>query len=278
MNATSAATDRLASSDLTPLIGSKVGLKPELLVEGRFAEELRRLLVARGVLVLRGLRLSDEDLLAFARTLGGIHAESGREVLTVSLDGKDSHVASYFKASQFWHIDNVSRESPNFASMLMARQLPSSGGDTEFANLYAAWEELPETEKARLEELKALHSFEAYQRCANPDPSSAELQVWRSMKPKAQPLVWRHGSGRKSLVLGSSAFEVEGMAPAEGRLLLRRLKEHASQPRYVYRHRWSLGDLVIWDNTGTMHRATPYPDTEVRTMSRIAIAGEEALG
>jgi alpha-ketoglutarate-dependent taurine dioxygenase len=122
-----------------------------------------------------------------------------------------------------------------------------------------------------------VHSFEISQRYVNPEPNSGELKFWQTRTPKVHPLVWTHKSGRKSLVLGSTAHYIEGMDPAEGRMLLNRLREWATQPQFVYIHRWTEGDLLVWDNSGTMHRVDPYPLEENRLMHRTTIEAEEQL-
>lgn len=148
-------------------------------------------------------------------------------------------------------------------------------GQTEFSNTYAAWDDLPDAEKAALEKLKVVHMFEVSQRFVKPEPSWTELQAWQKFQPRTLPLVWTHRSGRKSLVLGSTASHVEGMDLREGWALLTRLRDYATQPQFVYRHEWRLGDLVIWDNTGTMHRALPYALDSGRLMHRTTVQGEE---
>ncbi|MBY0420981.1 MAG: TauD/TfdA family dioxygenase, partial [Parvularculaceae bacterium] len=145
------------------------------------------------------------------------------------------------------------------------------------ANTYAAYDALPEAEKKAIDGLKVVHSFEAAQRMVNPEPSARELDMWQKRTPKSHPLVWTHRSGRKSLVLGATADYVEGMSIPEGRMLLCRLRDWATQERFVYRHDWTVGDLLVWDNTGTMHRVDPYPLDSGRMMHRTTIEGEEAL-
>jgi alpha-ketoglutarate-dependent taurine dioxygenase len=120
------------------------------------------------------------------------------------------------------------------------------------------------------------HSFETLMRMVKPSPSGAELKAWRDGgHTRTHPLVWRHRSGRRSLFLGSSATSIAGMHPQEGRALVARLNEWITQPEYVYRYDWKLGDLVIWDNSGTLHRAVPYASDSKRLMHRTTIAGEE---
>jgi alpha-ketoglutarate-dependent taurine dioxygenase len=272
-----AEADAMSVKPLTPLIGSEVKLPRSALIEGTFAPQIRSLLRERGVLVFPKVDLSDDEMIAFANTIGPIFVEVGEGVMMMSLDKNDTQVSAYLRASQFWHIDNVSRGIPNFASMLSARALPDEGGETEFANMYAAWEGLPADQKASLEGLRVNHSFESFQRRAIPDPTSADLESWLRLPTGSVPLVWHHNTGRTSLVLGSSAYEIIGRDPAEGRLLLCRLTEFATQPQYVYRHTWSLGDLVVWDNTGTMHRARPFAEGATRRLGRLATVGEEEL-
>jgi alpha-ketoglutarate-dependent taurine dioxygenase len=160
---------------------------------------------------------------------------------------------------------------------LNAQSLSKAGGSTFFANTYAAWNDLPDDDKQLCDGLRVVHSFENAQRYVNPEPTSRELAFWQTRSPKTHPLVWCHQSGRKSLVLGSTAHFVEDMDQAEGRALLNKLREWASQPQFVYRHDWTEGDLLIWDNTGTMHRVDPYPLEENRLMHRTTIEPLEAL-
>ena len=110
-----------------------------------------------------------------------------------------------------------------------------------------------------------------------PEPTIAELEAWMSRGRNTLPLVWKHRSGRQSLVLGATALQVEGMDLAESEKLLVRLRTWATQPQFSYRHTWKLGDMVIWDNTGTMHRVDPYPLEENRLMHRTTIEAEEEL-
>ena len=152
-----------------------------------------------------------------------------------------------------------------------------TGGSTYFANTYAAYDDLPEEDKQVYDQLRVVHSFEFVQRWVNPEPGSLELAFWQTRTPKVHPLVWKHTSGRKSLVLGSTAEYVQDMDMAQGRALLTRLREWSTQPQFVYRHDWQPGDLLIWDNTGTMHRVDAYPLEEGRLMHRTTIEAVEAL-
>ena len=265
--------------DLTPRIGTEIKASVETLLSGKYAREIRRLLEQRGVLVFRRLNLDDEQQKAFTQTLGGIGLQKGKEFINVTLD-KDvnQELADYLKGSWLWHIDMMNYEVPSLATLLTARKLSEVGGETEFANTYAAWDELPEGEKRRYDGLRVMHSLEATQLMIRPEPTLAELERWRDYAPsRVQPLVWTHRSGRKSLVVGGTALYVLDKSPEESRWILTRLRDWATQPQFVFQHQWTLGDLVIWDNTGTMHRALPYPIDSGRLMRRTVLQGEEPV-
>lgn len=276
MNTVPVATS-FAKTDLTPLIGTEVRLDADTLAGGKHAAELRSLLEERGVLIFRGVNLSDEQQLAFSESLGEVVRHGDRSpIQKITLDAKVDMAAEYLKGSLFWHIDGATEGAPNFAALLGARRLPSSGGETEFANTYAAWEALPEERKAALAKVRVIHSFEAAQRVVYPQPSYEQVKAWQTHGVHSQPLVWTHQSGRKSLVLGCTADRVEGMDIEEGRLLLAELTSWATQQQFVYQHTWQPGDLLIWDNTGTMHRVQPY-DPAARLMHRTTLAGRELI-
>jgi alpha-ketoglutarate-dependent taurine dioxygenase len=122
-----------------------------------------------------------------------------------------------------------------------------------------------------------VHSLEATQRLTYPDPSPELVAQWRTVPDKVHPLAWTHRSGRRSLVIGATASHVEGMDVSEGRALLASLDERATSGDRVYRHEWEVGDLVIWDNRGVMHRVCPYDPMSAREMHRTTIAGDEPI-
>ena len=122
-----------------------------------------------------------------------------------------------------------------------------------------------------------VHTIEAAQRRLEPNPTDEMLAVWRQRPTKTQPLVWRHYDGRKSIVWGPTAGEVVGMDKEAGDAFLEEILERATQPERVYRHEWSLGDLVIWDNRGVLHRALPYDPMSPRDMHRTTLTGDEAI-
>jgi alpha-ketoglutarate-dependent taurine dioxygenase len=276
MDAAFTETTGLETVDLTPRIGTEIKIDRDTLLSGRFAREIRSLLEQRGVLVIRGVDMSDEEQKAFSLTIGELMPQRGKEFLSITLDKKESATAEYLKGTVFWHIDMMNTPLPNFATLLTPRKLSEVGGETEFANTYAAWEDLPEADKREYEGLKVMHILESSQLMFTPEPTLEKLNEWRRQEGQVQPLVWTHRSGRKSLVLGASAYYVVGKDPLESRYILTKLRDWATQPQFVYRHEWRMGDLLMWDNTGTMHRVTPYPEDSGRLLRRTALVGEES--
>ena len=183
--------------------------------------------------------------------------------------------AEYLKGSLYWHLDGTMNQVPILASLLSAKVLSPTGGDTEFCNTYAAWDMLSEEDKQQIEALRVVHSAWASLFYYDPEPSLAMTKQMMAIGEQDLPLVWKHRSGRKSLVLGCTAHHVVGMSAMQSTELLVRLREWATQPQFTYRHKWTVGDLVMWDNTGTMHRATPYDPAAGRLLHRTKLQGEE---
>lgn len=271
-------TTRLDVIDCTPLIGSEIKTDLDTLLSGREAEAIRAILEQRGVVFFRGLQISDEQQVTIAKTLGSIVQNEGEGgIYKISLDTNVNQRAEYLKGSLFWHFDGSLQPYPNLATLLRAMKLSDSGGQTEFCNTYAAYEELPEADKETIAGLRVVHSAERSQYYVRPEMSYEEIAFWQKSPTKSCPMVWTHRSGRKSLLLGATADYVIDLPVEESRALLARLRDWATQPRYVYRHEWQLGDLLMWYNTGTMHRALPYAADSGRLMHRTVLAGEEPL-
>lgn len=259
--------------DLTPRIASELRADIDSLLRGDHSAQIRELLEERGVVAFRELNLSDDQQLAFTQTLGTCPQDY--KITKITMDPLENPNAAYIKGAFFWHIDGTMLDIPIFASVMSARRLSTEGGQTEFSNTYAAFDDLPVSEQKALEKLKVVHMFETSQRYVNPEPTFKQLQDWQQHQPNTLPLVWKHRTGRKSLVLGSTASHIEGMDLRESNALLTQLRDWATESQFVYRHEWTLGDLVIWDNTGTMHRAIEYPMDSGRLMYRTQIAGDE---
>lgn len=240
------------------------------------------------VCVLPDQILEDDEQIAFSRLYGPL-ASPGisiarsarirhREIFDISnldenrgiLNGNDAR-SSFRLVTQLWHTDLSFREAAATWSMLHARVIPPTGGDTEFADTRAAYDALPDAMRRMLESLVAEHSlWHSSAKRGGYMPTEDER---RSHPPTRHKLVQRHpGSRRNALYIGSHASHVIGMSVEEGQALLDELIEFATQPKFVYRHEWRVGDLVIWDNRCTMHRATPFDATgHVRDMRRTTI-------
>jgi alpha-ketoglutarate-dependent 2,4-dichlorophenoxyacetate dioxygenase len=233
------------------------------------------------VLVFRGQPFTDDEQLAFAQRLDGqLHTKTGTAALGLNRLGNnalvdisnldehgeittaDNRRRVYSLGNRLWHTDASFQDPAGRYSMLSAKMVPSVGADTEYADMRAAYDALPAEIKARLEGLRVHHSI-AYSRQTLGFEFSPE-EAGR-LEGAIHPLVRTiPRSGRRSLYLASHASRIVDWPIPEGRLLLRDLIEHATRPEFVYRHAWAVGDLVIWDNRATMHRARPFDDLNQR--------------
>jgi alpha-ketoglutarate-dependent 2,4-dichlorophenoxyacetate dioxygenase len=261
--------------------------------DGPTLAEIRAGMDAHAILVFHDQPFTDEEQLAFARRLDGqLHTRTGAAVLgrsrlghealsdisnvdaTGQLLPPDDRRRLYGLGNRLWHTDASFQDPPGRYSLLSARVVPPVQADTEFADMRAAYDALPAELRARLEGLRAHHSI-AYSRQTLGFEFSGDEQ--EQLKGAIHPLVRTiPRSNRRSLYLASHASRVVDWPVPEGRLLLRDLIEHATQPEFVYRHAWRVGDLVIWDNRATMHRARPFEDAtyrrELRRVTTLDIA------
>lgn len=277
----------LTINKLTNSVGAEVlGVDSDRLAgDGAVAGAMREALEDNGVLVFPGLGLKPEAQVAFCGRLGAVdHSSDGHHrvagIYPVTLDKSKNSSADYLRATFDWHIDGctpIEDTFPQMATVLSAKQVAEVGGETEFASAFAAYDSLSEAEKERYGSLRVVHSLEASQRRVTPDPSPEVLAKWRSRRTHTHPLVWTHRSGRKSLVLGASADYIVGMDRAEAMALLAELLDRATAADRVYSHTWSVGDTVIWDNRGVLHRAAPYNPDSPREMLRTTVLGDEPI-
>ena len=245
-----------------------------------------------GVLVFPGQIITDEQQMAFTRNFGAIEDARGgnvtkpqdkrlvtgmNDVSNLGKDGKplarDSRQCLFNIGNMLWHSDSSFRAIPAKYSLLSARVVNKKGGNTEFADMRAAYDALDDETRAEIADLVCEHSL-MYSRGSLGflDYSEEEKAMF---KPVRQRLVRSHPvTGRKSLYLSSHAGAILGMPMPEARMLLRDLNEHATQPKFVYVHKWTLGDLVIWDNRQVMHRVRRYDDSQPRDMRRTTVAGD----
>ena len=273
---------KLKYEEIKPKIGSRVLNSKEELLSGELTDEINDLLEQRGVLVFKKINFTDEEQIAFSNSLGGNATEigvNGGAVFSISLDKKENapEVIEYLKGSLFWHIDGTMNPVPIRGSILSSKVLPTWGGNTEFSNCYAAYDDLPEEKKAEIADMKVIHSMWNTGLYHTPEPTLAQLKDWQAKGEVELPLVWTHKSGRKSLVLGNTAQQVVGKSLAESARILHGLREFATSEPYHYAHEWEVGDAVMWDNTGTLHRAMPYDPDCGRLLHRTILLGEEPI-
>lgn len=263
-------------------IGARVLNTKDELLSGALSDEINALIEARGVLLFPEVHFTDDEQVQFTNLLGGSVKEIGgaatsQGVFKVSLDEKvNDKVAEYLKGSLYWHIDGTMNPVPIRASMLTAKVLAPEGGDTDFANTATSYEALPQDKKDAIENLRVVHSLWRSQLYHTPEPTMAQLDDWFARGEAEIPLVCKHKSGRKSMVLGNTAHYVVGMTHKDSHRLLNELRNFATQEDFSYRHKWAVGDTVIWDNRTSLHRATPYDPYSGRMMHRTILNGTEA--
>lgn len=225
----------LKSENIKPLIGARILADKQALLSGEHAAEIRELLEMRSVLVFPKINFTDDEQLAFTNTLGVIgHERTGEEMTTISLDPSKSSAVEYLKGSFYWHFDGTMQDKPIFASLLSAKVMPPEGGSTEFCNTYAAYDALSEEEKQKFNGLTAMHSAWNSLFYYDPEPSVEKLDMFMGAGDVELPLVWKHKSGRKSLVLGCTARHIVDMDFRESAKLLNRLREFATSEPFHY--------------------------------------------
>ncbi|WP_165189627.1 TauD/TfdA dioxygenase family protein [Caulobacter soli] len=269
---------RVVAEQIKPSIGSRVLNSKAELLSGELGPKLRALLEERGVLVFPKINFTDEEQIAFTKTMGTFAPEhrGGEEIHKITLDVKENpQSAEYLKGSLYWHIDGTMNSVPILASLLSCKVPATWGGNTGFCNTYAAYEALSDEDKAKYEAMRVAHSVWATVFYYEPEPSLAKLKGMQAIGENELPLVWKHASGRKSLVIGCTAHRVVNVPADESARVIVGLREWATQEEFSYSHEWSVGDLVIWDNTGTMHRAEAYDPKCNRMMHRTKLQGEE---
>jgi alpha-ketoglutarate-dependent 2,4-dichlorophenoxyacetate dioxygenase len=243
------------------------------------------------VLVFHGQQITDEQQIAFSRNFGEIENSAGGNVTKphekrlnplmndVSNLGHDNRPLArddrrrlFNLGNQLWHSDSSFRAVPAKYSLLSARTVAKKGGNTEFADMRAAYDALDEDSKTLVQDLVCEHSLLYSRGLLGFDVTPEERAMFR---PVRQRLVRTHPvTGRKSLYLASHAGTIIGWPMPEARALLRDLTEHATQPNFVYAHKWRQYDLVMWGNRQMMHRVRRFDESEIRDMRRTTVAGD----
>ncbi len=247
--------------------------------------EIHAAFLEYGVLVFPAQHLEEEAQGAFARRFGNIEQLSPRQTKSTlvftnqrangELAKPDEQGFHIMKGNEGWHTDSTYMPLAAKASMLHALVIPSEGGETEFADMRAAWDALDEKTQARLEGLSAHHSLYYSQKQAGYTHTTDNLYGFHDKGAPLRPIVKTHPeTGRKSIYTGRHAYGIPGLSEKESAALLRELIEEGCQPPRTYKHSWEIGDLVVWDNRCLFHRARPYDTNQPRALRASRIAGE----
>jgi alpha-ketoglutarate-dependent 2,4-dichlorophenoxyacetate dioxygenase len=287
-----AANMAIQVTPLHPALGAEVrGVDLTLPASPGVFAEIEAAFNRHGILVFPDQRLTDEQQLAFTQLFGPLEVNPNyagakmrlrpdiADISNLDAEGqvlaRDDRRNLFNLGNQLWHTDSSFKRIPAKCSLLSARELPSSGpmggGETEFADLRAAWDALPEARRRELDGLVVEHSiFRSRSQIGFADFND---EIFKQLPPVPQALVRHHpASGRTSLYLASHASHIIGWPVEKGRALIEELIAFATQPRLVYQHHWTVGDLVIWDNRCTMHRGRPYDDTQRRVLHRTTVS------
>ena len=281
----------MQATPLHPLFAARVeGLdlrRPLTPSEARWVEDR---MDEHAVLVFSGQEIDDDQHIAFGENFGPMETETAsvdvhkrrlghaRMNDISNLDERGEVLAAddrrrfFALGNRLWHSDSSFKATPAKYSALHGRVVPAVGADTEFADMRAAWDALPETDRARIRDLVTEHSLIFSRALLGFEDYTAEERV--KFAPVPQRLVRRHpGSGRMTIYLSSHIGQIRGWPRPEAMMLIRDLMEHATQRQFVYRHAWTQHDLVMWDNRCTMHRGTRFDDrTERRDMRRVTLS------
>ena len=238
------------------------------------------------VLIFPGANLTEAEHIAFSRRFGRLERtlskRTERQEISLlsnvtgagSVAGPDETLGLFLKGNRYWHTDSSFKKVGAKMSLLRAVQAPAEGGDTEWADMRAAWDCLPPHRRERIEGLTAVHSY-AYSQGLVGGIALLSQRERDDLPPVEHPLVRIHpATGRKNLYLGRHIERIVGMAPETGRALVAELTEAACQPPRSFRHRWQSGDIAAWDNRCVLHRGHPWPFEQRRVMERTTVAGD----
>jgi len=274
---------------LSPALGAEVrGLDLSKPVDRDTVRTIRSLLYEHCVLLVPGQSLDEAQQVRFGeyfgqlgKTLGkyDMHKDKHPAVMYVTNEKADGkYIGALPDGEMFFHSDRCYVENPCVATMLYGIDIPSSGGNTVFANQYKALDALPEAMQRRLEGLKAVHTYDPGYESQNSSQINRGTPTPNALT-FAHPMVRTHpGTGRKALYVNRLMTEyVVGLPREESNALLEQLFDHQEQPQFVYEHRWTPGDVVIWDNRCVLHARTDFDAGEARKLRRVVVDTEEAL-
>ena len=276
---------------LTPHFAARIeGVDITRPVDDTAWKDIRAAFDEHSVLVFHGAPMDDEAQIAFSRRFGPLEVtrsmnpaagtpfarQSNLDIKTGEVIPPDDRRMIYQIANMLWHSDSSFKPVPSLCSLLSARIVPPEGGATEFASTRAAYPSLPDALKQRIADMTVVHDFSWSRDQVRPgfftDKERAEYPPVQHRLVRENPV-----NGRKSILIGAHASHIVGMPIEDGRALLTQLLEHVTQPEFRYRHEWTEGDLVIWDNRCVLHRATPYDTARHRRlMQRTTVSGDPA--
>ncbi|RPJ48413.1 MAG: TauD/TfdA family dioxygenase [Betaproteobacteria bacterium] len=241
----------------------------------------------RGVIFFRGQNLAPEQLAAFSACFGELdvhhmtehvfpHLPQVRVLSNVKKDGRSIGIT---KGGMHWHSDLSYKPRPALVTLLYAVECPPQGADTQFADMYAAFDELPDEQRRRLQGLRAVHDRNYRYAALYPERPPLTPEQIAKVPPVEHPLVRIHpATGRPALFVAKDVVsQIVGMSQQESRALIDGLEAFATRPERIYSHKWQAGDVLVWDNRCTLHRATPYAPTHRRTLYRTQVKGEAPL-
>lgn len=279
----------LALNPLNDLLGAEVfGVDCRVAPDEEQLADITAALHEHQMLVFRDQTLTPDELIAFSEAFGPLEAHVNKQdggydrpnFHTVTNLDKNGNIlpppelGKEYNGTSTWHSDKSYMPFPSMATFLHGVEVTQEGGETLFASLTHAYEALDDDEKARLDGLKCVHHWAQSLRNSGSRPATDEEE--RLAPPVTHPLIRTHpGNGRKSLYIGMHASFIEEMGEVEGRSELFRLLEFATQDRFVYAHKWRVGDLVVWDNPSLVHKSAPYDKyKERRYLQRTVVRGD----
>jgi alpha-ketoglutarate-dependent taurine dioxygenase len=276
---------QLTIEPITPHIGANLHIDAADVLQPGVADEVLAALNRHHVLVFPQVHMNDDQFLGLTAAMGEKHDNlvhndgseaSNKGIFRVALDKDEKVQRDIIKANDFWHMDGMNYAGPVKATMLKCQSAPKEGGDTGFALLHAAYDALPEETKERLAGLRVGHSIAAALSRLYDEPLAEDLARWDAIFPRMErPLVWKQACGKSSLLIGATAGDIVGMTPEDGRALVDELIAWVTQDQFTFRHKWTDGDLVIFNNPALLHRSYPYSDAAGRVMHRTTLKGHE---
>ncbi len=270
-------------------LGAFVHVAAENVIDAGVPPQIMDALNRYGVLIFPEVGMTDEQFVDLTGALGEKHSlantadgseTSNKGIYRIELDSKakDKNQLDYIRGNDIWHMDGTSYNIPGKSTLLKCERPASKGGDTEFANLFAAYEALPDARKAEIEDLRVIHCLEAIGVQLYDEPEEDDFARWNAMFPPTEhPLVWHQKDGRTSLLIGGTAHGIVGKSYEEGRKIIDGLIEWSTQPEFTYRHHWAKGDMVMFNNPGLLHRSHPYDEASGRIMHRTTLKGTEEI-